>query len=68
MSTLSYYRSGDIIKIIIEDCTGRKIETYKFQLSDKKTASVVMQKLKDKYGFEPTIEPNSFSEEDSWVV
>jgi hypothetical protein len=44
-----YNEGGEIIEIIIRDSTGAKIDTYKFQLRDKR-AKQILNKIMKKYG------------------
>lgn len=45
-----YNQGGEIIEIIIRDNSGAKIESYKFQVSDKSLSIRIMNILKYKYG------------------
>lgn len=56
--TLVYNKSGDTIEIVIRDTNMRKLETWKFNVADKKLGNDTFNYLKRKYGFEPSIKPN----------
>jgi hypothetical protein len=42
---------GDKVEIIIRDCSGAKIESYKFNISDKNLGDKILAVIKSKYGF-----------------
>jgi len=48
--SFKYNEGGEIIEIIIRENSGAKIETYKFQVDDKKRASYLMGNIMKKYG------------------
>ena len=57
--TIEYYRQDGTIEIIVRDYGKAKIESHKCNIKDSKKAGKIMQYLKDKYGFTPTIDLNS---------
>ena len=65
---ISYHRNADIIEIIIRDFSGAKIESWKFNCTDRIKASNVFNLLKVKYGFEPAIKPDEHIDSDiDWL-
>ncbi|UCD20930.1 MAG: hypothetical protein JSW08_00060 [archaeon] len=66
MGTINYYRTGEIIEIIIRDFSGAKIETLKCTLGEKKKYAKILNYLKEKYGFEPEVSKSDFDEEMSY--
>ena len=62
--SFGYNRSGEVVEIIIRDFSGAKIETFKFNISDKSTANRIMNLIYRKYGFEPTISAKESVNED----
>jgi len=61
---VDYNKTCDIIEITIRDCTGRKIETFKANVHDKKACSKLFDYLKKAYDFQPEIYPDEFDEEE----
>lgn len=53
MKLFDYSRTGEVIEIIVRDFSGGKIETFKFNIEDKKKGNLVMKILREKYGFRP---------------
>ena len=56
MGTISYSRNGEVLEINIRESNGRKIETHRCDVNDKKKAGQIMKFLKDKYNFSPEID------------
>lgn len=56
MGFVNYSRTGDLIEINIRDYSGAKIETHTCNAKDKKKYGAILRYLKDKYGFEPSID------------
>lgn len=56
MATWDYFRSAEIIEIIIRDNTGKKLEHHKINASDKKLYLKIITYLENKYGLNPEIE------------
>lgn len=56
---ISYFRNGELIEITVRDYGKKKIETHSCNINDSKKAGKIMQYLKDKYGFTPTIDLNN---------
>lgn len=57
MGRIDYHRHGDVIEIIIRDYSGAKIETLRCQVGDKRKYKQTLDYLKEKYGFEPAVDP-----------
>lgn len=57
--SVEYFRNSEVIEITVRDYGKKKIETHTCNISDSKKAGKIMQYLKDKYGFSPTIDINS---------
>jgi hypothetical protein len=52
-----YYRHGDLIlELIVREDTGSKIEVLRTNKRDSKRYAKILKYLKDKYGFNPTID------------
>ena len=45
-----YNNSSDILTIITEDCTGRKINKFKTNIEDKENIAKILNFIIDKYG------------------
>lgn len=58
MGTINYYRTGEVIEIIVRDYSGAKIETHRCTAKQKKEYAKILNYLKDKYGFSPEIDIN----------
>lgn len=61
---LRYSRAGEIIKIIIEDHSGRKISQFSCSIMDSKSYNRILLIIKQKFGlsYKPEIPPEkSFS-------
>ena len=56
---INYFRNSEVIEITIRDYGKKKIETHSCNINDSKKAGKIMQYLKDKYGFTPTIDLNN---------
>ena len=55
---VSYNRGMEVIKITIEDTSGRKIDTFSFNGDDEKSYNFAIKRIFEKYGFRPTIDLN----------
>jgi hypothetical protein len=63
-----YNKNSEIIEIIVRDFSGAKIESYKFNCNDTKTANNILSLLKKKYGFSPSIMPDEHINNDiDWL-
>lgn len=47
---VSHSNNGEVIEIIIRDYSGAKIDSFRFNVSDKTKANMVFKTLEDKYG------------------
>ena len=56
MGIIDYSRTSEMVEIIVHDSTGRKIETHVCSVRDKKKYASILNYLKDKYGFEPSVD------------
>lgn len=68
--SIEYFRDGEVIEITVRDYGKKKLETHSCNIKDSKKAGKIMQYLKDKYGFTPTIDLNNsinFLDEDGKV-
>ena len=56
MIEVSQVRTTEIIEIIVRDSSGQKLD--RFKCNDRKTYRRILAVIKDKYGYEPTLEPS----------
>lgn len=54
-SWVQYNRTGDIIEIVVRDCSGKRLDKFVFNGSDSKRFGRVMKILKDVYNFKPEV-------------
>lgn len=57
MGTIDYSNNGDIMEFTVRDHSRAKIETHTCPVRDKKRYRKLLEYFKEKYGFEPAIDP-----------
>jgi hypothetical protein len=55
--SLTYNKSGDIITIIVQDPSYKKVGQWKFNTADTELGNGIFRHLQRKYGFTPEIKP-----------
>lgn len=53
MPWVEYGRGGEIVEIIVRECSGRKLDRFVFNGLDSKRFGKVLKILKEAYGFSP---------------
>lgn len=49
-ASVHHSNNGEVVEIIIRDYSGAKIDSFRFNISDRGKCNMVLKTLQDKYG------------------
>lgn len=53
----NYTDNSDVMRLIMEDCSGRKISSFRIGVQDKKAMASVFRAINEEYGLGLLIQP-----------